>query len=103
MGSRKGGIYCNLMGVDAPRDDIKSVFFLAYSAMGRPFMYEGEERPLAPEDYEIAKRFTVLAEKLLEQGKIKPHPATVRGGGLAGIPEGVEDLRKGKVSGENLV
>lgn len=104
MSSQKGGIYCNLMGVvDAPRDDVKTVFFLGYSAMGRPFIFEGAEWPFAPDDYELATRFAVLAEELLEQGKIKPHPATVRNGGLEAIPDGIEDIRQGKISGEKLV
>jgi hypothetical protein len=103
MSSTEGGTYCNLMGVDAPRDDIKSIFFLAYSAMGRPYIYEGEEWPFAPEDYDVAKRFTVVAEELLEQGKITPHPATVRDGGLEAILAGMEDIKNGKISGEKLV
>lgn len=91
------------MGVDAPRSDVKSIFFLAYSALGRAFMYEGEEWPFAPDDYDLMKRFAILAEELLEQRKIKPHPATVREGGLEAIPAGMEDLRQGIISGEKLV
>lgn len=91
------------MGVELPRADVKSIFFLAYTAMGRSFMYEGAEWPLVPEDYDVAKRFTVLAEALLEQGKIKPHPASVRDGGLAAIPSGIQDIKSGKISGEKLV
>ena len=104
MSSDKGGIYCNLMGVaDAPREDVKTIFFLGYSALGRPFIYEGAEWPFASDDYDLAKRFAVLAEELLEQGKIKPHPATVRNGGLEAILAGIEDIRHGKISGEKLV
>ena len=104
ISSDKGGIYCNLMGVaDAPRDDVKTIFFLAYSGMGRPYIFEGAEWPFALDDYELVKRFAVLAEELLELGKIKPHPATVRNGGLEAIPAGIEDVRQGKISGEKLV
>ncbi|RDW83429.1 putative zinc-binding oxidoreductase ToxD-2 [Coleophoma crateriformis] len=103
MSSGKGGIYCNLMGVDAPRDDVKSIFYLGYSAMGRPYMFEGEEWPFAPGDYDLAKRFAVVVEGLLEQRLIKPHPVTVRPGGLEAIPAGMQDLKDGKISGEKLV
>ena len=103
MSSVKGGIYCNLMGVDAPRSDVKSIFFLGYSAMGLPFSYEGARWPFSPDDYNLAKRFTVFAEELLEQRKIRPHPATVRDGGLEAIPAGMQDLENGKISGEKLV
>lgn len=91
------------MGVDAPRDDIETIFFLAYSAMGRPYIYEGKEWPLVPEDYDLAKRFAILAEDLLEQKLIRPHPASVRDGGLEAIPTGIQDLKEGRVSGEKLV
>jgi len=103
MSSKKGGIYCNLMDINAPREDIKSIFFLAYTAMGRVFSYEGEDWPLVPGDYDIAKQVIVIAEELLEQGKIKSHPATVRDGGLEAIPAGMEYIRHGRISGEKLV
>jgi hypothetical protein len=32
--------------------------------------------------------FWKLSEKLLAEGKIKPHPVALRKGGLAGIPGG---------------
>jgi len=103
MSSGKGGVYCNLMGVDAPREDVKSVFFLGYSVSGEAFHFQGQEWPAVPEDYELAKRFGSLAEELLEQRKIKPHPAAVRDGGLEAIMAGLEDMKGGKVSGEKLV
>lgn len=48
-------------------------------------------------------RFSALAGKLLEQGKIQPHPHRVKEGGLEGILQGLQDLREKKVSGEKLV
>ena len=103
MASSPGGIYCNLMGVEAPRDDIETIFFLGYTAIGQPFTYEGEDWPLVPEDYELAKRFAILVEDLLEKRMIKTHPATVRDGGLEAISSGMQDIRDGKISGEKLV
>ncbi|KAK9236797.1 protein TOXD [Lipomyces kononenkoae] len=103
MSSRKGGAYCNLMGVDAPREDVKSIFFLGYNAIGEAFYYERKEWPVVPEDYVLAKTFGILAEELLEQGKIQPHPAAVRSGGLGAILSGLEDMKRGKVSGQKLV
>lgn len=45
----------------------------------------------------------LIAEKLLEEGKVRGHPVSVREGGLRGVIEGLEDLREGRVSGEKLV
>jgi hypothetical protein len=91
------------MGVDAPRSDVKSIFFLGYSAFGRPYMFEGQEWPFVENEFEFVKRFVLFMERLLEEGKIKSHPATVREGGLEGIVQGMEDIRLGKISGEKLV
>ncbi|TVY75999.1 Protein TOXD [Lachnellula suecica] len=103
MSSGKGGIYCNLMGVDSPRSDVESVFFLGYTALGESYMYGGEEWPVVPEDYELVKKFLTLSESLLEEGKIIPHPSAIRHGGLEGILNGMDDLKNKRVSGEKLV
>ncbi|TVY37258.1 Protein TOXD [Lachnellula occidentalis] len=103
MSSSKGGIYCNLMGVDSPRKDVKAVFFLGYTGLGEPYTFLGEEWPVVPEDYELVKKVLALSEGLLGEGKIIPHPAAVRSGGLEGILSGLEDLKNKKISGEKLV
>jgi len=51
----------------------------------------------------FAVKFCGLAEKLLKEGKIKAHPVDVRPGGLKGVLEGLDEMRKGKVSGKKLV
>ncbi len=103
MSSTPGGLYVNLMGVpDFPREDVRNIFFLGYTALNEEFEIEGEVWPAVPEDFELAKNFCDLAEKLLEQGKIKPHPASVRRG-IEGILEGMQELKEGKVSGVKLV
>ena len=103
LSSSGGGLYVNLMGIDMPRKDVENVFFLGYTVTGEAFEIEGERWDAVPEDYELAKKFYSLTEKLLEQGKLKTHVAEVRDGGLRGILQGMEDLKKGKVSGVKLV
>jgi hypothetical protein len=103
MSSSKGGIYCNLMGVDSPREDVKSVFFLGYTALGEAYIYDGQEWPIVEKDYEFVKSFMGLAEQILADRKIVPHPAGVRSGGLESIHEGLDDLKQKRVSGEKLV
>lgn len=103
MSSDKGGLYCNLMGIESPRKDVKSLFFLGYDATGEAYVYGGKEWPALPEAYELTKQFMALTEDLLEEGKLKLHPAGKRSGGLEGIVTGMEELKSGKVSGEKLV
>lgn len=42
-------------------------------------------------------------EKLINEGKIKPHPPSVNNGGLERVIEGVERMKRKEVSGEKLV
>ncbi|KAI0457606.1 putative zinc-binding oxidoreductase ToxD [Xylaria acuta] len=101
---RKGDlIYCNLLGVDCPRDDVESIFFLGYSLSGESYIFEAEEFPAQPEDLEFARKWFPIAEKLWAGGKLKTHPERVGEGGLLGCLEGMEEMRQGRVSGVKLV
>ena len=51
----------------------------------------------------FAKMFWSLAETLLKEKKIKVHPVDIRPEGLRGVLEGLDQMRKGKVSGKKLV
>jgi hypothetical protein len=44
-----------------------------------------------------------LSEKLLAEGKIRPHKPSVTRGGLKGVLDGIDSLGRGEVSGEKLV
>ncbi|KAJ8604207.1 hypothetical protein MRB53_041920 [Persea americana] len=97
------GLYVNLMGIESPRKDVKSVFFLGYTAMGEEFWFDGEKWPVDHEDFSLWTRFATIAEGLLEAKKIVPHPALVRDGGLDGIYGGMMDMKAKKISGQKLV
>jgi hypothetical protein len=66
-------------------------------------MFGDNEFPAKPEDFEFASKFWAVAEKLLAEGKVKPHRPNVRPDGLKGILNGLQLMREGKVSGEKLV
>jgi hypothetical protein len=93
----------NLMGIEFPRKDVKNLFPLGYTITGEEFEMEGDCYPPVPEDFEFGKTFLTLAEKLLDTGLIKSHPAELRLGGLGGILEGLNEMKMGKVSGKKLV
>ena len=90
------------MGCEFPRDDVRNIFFLGYTMSGELFEIEGQVWDAVPEDAELGKRFVALAEKLLQEGKIRPHPADVRVG-IEGILDGMQEMKDGKVSGVKLV
>ncbi|KAJ9612482.1 hypothetical protein H2200_004079 [Cladophialophora chaetospira] len=98
-----GGVYCNLLGIDCPRHDVRSEFFLGYSQSGEQFIFEGEHFEAKPEDFMFASRFAEVAERLWHEGNFKPHPQRVEPGGFSGVADGLQQMRESKVSGEKLV
>ena len=76
--------------------------FLAYTAFGEAFWFEGEDFAANVEDYNFAVVFSGLVEGLLEQRKIKTHPVRLRVG-LEHILDGLNDMRRGAVTGQKLV
>lgn len=81
---------------------MRSQFFLGYTIGGEEFVIESERWPAVPEDLEFAKNFMIVAEQLLLDGKIKPHPADVRHG-IENILSGMQEMKEGKHSGVKLV
>jgi len=71
-----------------PRKDVNARVILAYTTFGEAFSKFGTDFPPLKEHFEFGEMFWKLNAKLLAEGKIKPHPATVRQGGLQGIPTG---------------
>ena len=55
-----------------------------------------------PEEKELRSRFFRLALELLDEGKILPSPVEIREG-LEGALSGIEDLRKGSISGRKII
>lgn len=65
---------------------------------GAPFQREGD---LAMREFAL-KWFTTV-QRLLDDGCLKTHPLRLMDGGLLSILDGMELLRKKKISGEKLV
>lgn len=100
----KGGHYVNLLGIDCPRPDVKSEFFLAYGVSGEKYIFEGEEMPAEPGYYEFTVKLARIAETLWAEGAFQVHPYSVLEGGLNGVLEGMQRMRERKgPSGEKWV
>lgn len=81
---------------------MRNDFFLGYTLGGEEFEIEGQVWPAVPEDFELGKKFMSVAEKLLEEGKIRPHPVDARVG-IETILGGMQEMKDGKHSGVKLV
>lgn len=101
--STEGGAYTCLLPVTAPRSDVKSGLVLGYTAFGDAFELGPQSFAAVPEDKAFAAWWLLLAEKFLASGKIKVHPLSVREGGLEGVLDGLDLMRKDQVSGQKLV
>lgn len=98
-----GARYGTITGAKFPRDDVESKGTIMYTIFNEPFNKFGHDFPKSQEDFEFAKKFFHLTEKLLKEGKFKTHPEKVGEKGLEGALDGMKDLRDGKVTGNKLV
>lgn len=97
-----GGIYATLLQVQPDRKDIEVIWTLGYTCIGDPinkFVLRADDTSA---DFSFMKKFIAIAEPLLAEGKLQPHPQRVEHG-LDHVLEGVDLLRKNKVSGRKLV
>ena len=75
-----------LLPADAwPRKDVKVHVIAAYTTFGEAYDKFGQHFPAFLERYDFGVMFWKIHSKLLFEGKIKPHPSTVRKGGLYGV------------------
>lgn len=108
-GDGGGGTYVALKPVATTvkytRRDVRADWVMAETVLGVPAQHSstGAGRPSSREHRIFGPRLFALVEQLLRQGRMKNHPLEIRQGGLADIPNGVEDLRAGKVRAKKLV
>ncbi len=74
-----------------------------YTIFNEPFSKFGKDFPKSQEDFDFAKKFFALTQKLIADGKLKTHPEKVGDKGLEGALQGMKDMKEGKVSGVKLV
>lgn len=101
--SSQGGAISYLLKASHSRKDVENKHTFGYTINGEAFEKMGRQVPAKPEDFEHAKMFWELSEKLIADGKIKPHPLKVGQDGLKGAFDGFQQFREGKVSGVKLV
>lgn len=104
MGSDiSGARYGSILPVKFPREGVQTTFTFMYTIFNDPFEKAGRKNPAVPDDFEFAKEFFGITEKLLAEGKLKTHPEKVGSDGLQGVLQGLEDLKNDKVTGQKLV
>lgn len=86
-----------------PDAGIETFCTMAYTIFGEPWQAGDNKYPAVPEDFEFGKMWWDTAERLIEEGKIKPAKIDLGKGGLQGALEGLDRLRDAKISGRKLI
>ena len=87
-----------------PRHDVRHGWTSGYSSFGEGTHLAGPLGEANAADLEFAARFWKLAAALLCQDRIRLGPLVhLRHGGLQGVPEGLSELKSGRVSAGKLV
>ncbi|KAF5660666.1 zinc-binding oxidoreductase [Fusarium heterosporum] len=103
MGAQEG-IFASLAPIsELSRDDVVNKSNVVFTALGEPMEFGGNEIPANEVDHAFAIKFIKIVEELLSQGEFRSHPVNLQQGGLEGVLDGVDKLRKGTVSGVKLV
>lgn len=76
---------------------------MVYTSFGRRFNLVGETWEPSPQHRMFMARFYRIVENLLLNGKLRLMAFEVVEGGLVTIPQGIADMRDGKVRGRKLV
>lgn len=103
-----GGRY---MGLDPlplrahTRRDVKPDWTLTFTMFGKPLeLGRPFARPARPRDRAFARGWFEGTQPLIDTpGQIKPHPLDLGSGGLQGVTQGLDRMRRGDVSGVKLV
>ncbi|CAN8105227.1 unnamed protein product [Discula destructiva] len=108
ISGKEGGKYVALdpfpTTIQYTRRDIEAEWLMIFSLFGNPVKLSGVYgRPARPLDRQFASVMYPLAERLIAEGRLNPHPVEVRQGGLSAMAEGIEDLRNNKVRGRKLI
>lgn len=106
----KGGKYMALEAPPAPtklkstRRDIKPDWVIMFTMFNQPIKWQKPfNRRAQPEDRQFAESWFETTQELLDHGLLAPQRYKEQSGGLGGVIEGVDSIRKGKVDRAKLV
>ena len=95
--------YGTILPVKLPNKTAETTNTFMYTIFNEAFSKGKNETPANQEDFEFAKKFMDITERLIKEGKLQTHPEKVGEGGLAGALKGMKDMQGDKVSGQKLV
>jgi aspyridone synthetase trans-acting enoyl reductase len=86
------------------RRSVQPDWICSYTIFGRDIAWAPPfDLDARMDDRATAEEWYVLAQRLLDDGMVVPQPLEVRGGGLAAVGAGMNEVLKGKIKGKKLV
>ncbi|KAJ5579501.1 uncharacterized protein N7459_005486 [Penicillium hispanicum] len=95
--SSSGGSYNALLDVQCAREDVDSHVSMAYDILGEPYQIGTKTYSPGMQDPEFGIRWWNCAQTWLQNRRLVPHPHQLKPGGLIGVLNGLQMMRKGKV------
>lgn len=89
--------------IKVDREDLVFNVCMGVLYFNAPFLIQGQKIEATKEMFESAIKFADFAEGKLKGGEVKCHPNEVRGDGLQGVLEGMQEMREGNVKGKKLI
>lgn len=86
------------------RKAVQAEFVMALDVFGQKVELDrGYQREASAEKHEAAVKLFAMFQRLVNGGKLRPHPTQLVEGGLSGVLEGLKILKSGGVSGRKLI
>ncbi|KAI5274162.1 putative alcohol dehydrogenase [Aureobasidium subglaciale] len=101
---RAGGRYTLFYPHAAARPTVKTDWVLGPSIFGKGSTWPAPYgRPPSEEIEQYGEKLWSIAQKLVDEGKLKHHPLHILEGGMNAVIDGLELVQAGKLSGEKCV
>lgn len=86
------------------RRSVRPDWVCTYTQFGDPVAWAAPYNfDARPGDRRCAEAWYAVAQRLLDEELLEPHPKEERSGGLAAVAKGMDEVRKGQVKGKKLV
>ncbi|KAK2873741.1 putative secondary metabolism biosynthetic enzyme [Arthroderma sp. PD_2] len=104
LGGRYAALEPHSKRVMKNRPTVKADWIFQPSLFGKKIAWEEPyAREEDPELRQFGREIYLRAQDLVQDGRLKPHPAAVKEGGIPAVVEGLEIIKTGALSGQKLV
>jgi hypothetical protein len=85
------------------RKAVRMETIMGYEIFGKIELGERYSREASNEKRKWSAAWMAAFQDIVDKGKVVPHPVKLLDGGLCGVADGLEKLKRGEVGGQKLV